>query len=142
MNFGQRGNQKIIKYNPLPSYLTIANSDLNGLGLFATKDIPKGTNLGVAHILIPHSEELFSQSYCRTPLGGFYNHSEDPNCEIKTRIHYFMSSSDYKRLVTSILELFTKKDIKEGEELTSNYILYKIIEKNTKVYSSDVDNIE
>ena len=131
-----------MNYQPLPNCLTIKKSEIHGLGLFATKDIPKGTNLGVAHILIPHSEELFSQSYCRTPLGGFYNHSEDPNCEIKTRIHYFMSSSDYKILVTIILELFTKKDIKEGEELTSNYILYKIIEKNTKVYSSDVDNIE
>ena len=109
MNFGQRGNQKIIKYNPLPSYLTIANSDLNGLGLFATKDISEGTNLGIAHILIPHAEETFAQSYCRTPLGGFYNHSKDPN------VDWDIDLSE------RVVQFVAVKDIKAGEELLFNY---------------------
>ena len=115
--------------------------------LFATENIPEGTNLGIAHVLIPHAEETFSQSYCRTPLGGFYNHSETPNCEIKSTIKYFINSLSHHRLVTTILELFTKKEIKEGQEITSNYILYKIDEKhekhekNTKVISVPVDTI-
>ena len=120
-------------YQPLPNCITVKKSEIHGLGLFATEDIPKGTNLGVAHILIPHSDDIFAQSYSRTPLGGFYNHSDDPNCVIKSKIHYFASSADYKRLVTTIMELFTEKDIKKGEEITSKYILYKIDEKKAKV---------
>ena len=119
-------------YQPLPDCLTIRESEIHGLGLFATEDIPEGTNLGIAHILIPHAEETFDQSYCRTPLGGFYNHSDSPNCEIKSIIKYFIDSSSHHRLVTTIMELFTKKDIKEGEEVTSRYILYKIDEISEK----------
>ena len=113
-------------YTPLPSCLTIKESKIHGLGLFATKNIPKGTNLGIAHVLLPHADETFPQSYCRTPLGGFYNHSDNPDCEIKSRIHYFYNSSSHHRLVTTILELFTKKNIKKGKEITSRYILYKL----------------
>ena len=118
-------------YQPLPDSITVKKSEIHGLGLFATEDIPKGTNLGIAHILIPHSDDIFAQSYSRTPLGGFYNHSDDPNCKIKSRIYYFASSADYKRLVTTILELFTINDIEKGEEITSKYILYKIEDENT-----------
>ena len=119
-------------YQPLPSCLTIKSSEIHGLGLFATENIPKGTNLGIAHVLIPHAEETFSQSYCRTPLGGFYNHSNTPNCEIKSTIKYFINSASHHRLVTTIMELFAIKDIKEGQEITSNYILYKIDEIDEK----------
>ena len=102
-------------YQPLPDSLTIQPSRIHGLGLFATEDIPEGTNLGIAHVLIPHAEKTFAQSYCRTPLGGFYNHSDSPNCEIKSRINYFFNSASHSRLVTTIMELFTKIDIKKGE---------------------------
>ena len=111
---------------PLPSSLTINKSDIHGLWLFATEIIPKDTNLGVAHILIPHSEELFPQSYCRTPLGGFYNHSITPNCYLQSRLIYFISSATHQRLVTSVLELYTMDEIEKGTELTCKYILYKM----------------
>ena len=120
-------------YKPLPDYVEIRTSPIHGVGLFAKAPIKKGTNLGVAHILIPHSDDIFAQSYSRTPLGGFYNHSDDPNCVIKSKIHYFASSSDYKRLVTTIMELFTKKNIKKGQELTCKYVLYNMNEKKAKV---------
>ena len=129
-------------YTPLPICLTIQESEIHGLGLFATEDIPEGTNLGIAHILIPHAEEVFAQSYCRTPLGGFYNHSDSPNCEIKSKINYFFNSASHTRLVTTIMELFTLKGIKKGEEVTSKYILYKINENKAKVKSIPVDTIE
>ena len=120
-----------MNYQPLPDCITIGKSQIHGMGLFATENIPKGTNLGIAHILIPHGEVFFPQSYCRTPLGGFYNHSDDPNCEIKSRIYYFSSSAEYKRLVTTILELFAIKNIEKDEEITSKYVLYKIEDENT-----------
>ena len=62
-------------YRPLPKELTIKNSPIEGLGLYATKDIKKNIFIGVTHI----RDEQFENKYIRTPLGGFYNHSNDPN---------------------------------------------------------------
>ena len=61
-------------YRPLPDELTIKNSPIEGLGLFSTKDIKANTFIGVTHI----RDEQFENKYIRTPLGGFYNHSNDP----------------------------------------------------------------
>ena len=47
-------------------------SDIHGFGIFATKPIEKGQILGLTHISAP---ELI-----RTPLGGYINHSLNPNC--------------------------------------------------------------
>jgi len=93
-------------YRPLPSNLTIKNSGIEGLGLFATDNLSKNVNLGISHVY--HVD--FDDSYIRTPLGGFVNYSEDPNCKIHQTV------SGY--------ELHTIKDIKEGEELTLKYNLY------------------
>ena len=61
-------------YRPLPEILTIKKSSIEGLGLYAQKDIKANTYLGVTHIL----DERFDNKYIRTPLGGFYNHSNEP----------------------------------------------------------------
>ena len=61
-------------YRPLPDGLTIKNSPIEGLGLFSTVEIKKNTFIGVTHI----RDEQFDNKYIRTPLGGFYNHSNDP----------------------------------------------------------------
>jgi len=42
--------------------------------LFATKDIKANSFIGVTHI----RDEQFENKYIRTPLGGFYNHSNEP----------------------------------------------------------------
>ena len=61
-------------YRPLPDGLTIKNSPIEGLGLFTNVDIKKNTFIGVTHI----RDEQFENKYIRTPLGGFYNHSDVP----------------------------------------------------------------
>ena len=61
-------------YRPLPDGLTIKNSPIEGLGLFTNVNIKKNTFIGVTHI----RDEQFENKYIRTPLGGFYNHSDDP----------------------------------------------------------------
>ena len=61
-------------YRPLPDGLTIKNSPIEGLGLFSNIDIKKNSFIGVTHI----RDEQFENKYIRTPLGGFYNHSNDP----------------------------------------------------------------
>jgi len=93
-------------YRPLPDCLTIQKSGIEGLGLFAKKDINSDINLGISHIF--HID--FENGYIRTPLGGFINYSDDPNCKI------LMTPDGYN--------LLTIKDIKSGEELTLKYNLY------------------
>ena len=61
-------------YRPLPDGLTIKNSPIEGLGLFATQNIKANSFIGVTHI----RDEQFENKYIRTPLGEFYNHSDDP----------------------------------------------------------------
>ena len=92
-------------YRPLPKSLTIKNSSIDGLGLYAAADIPKKTSLGLSHIKL-------NGEYIRTPLGGFYNHSDDPNCETYTKGEFMF--------------LKTIKDIKKDEEISAKYTLYKI----------------
>lgn len=95
-------------YRPLPDSLTIQESSINGLGLFAKHFIPAGVNLGVTHI----ADSRFEDGYIRSPLGGFFNHSEDPNCEIREG-----------SLVNSLC-LITIKEVPAQQELTATYTLY------------------
>ena len=62
-------------YRPLIEELTIKESSINGLGLFATENIKAGIYLGETHIWESNRHE-----WIRTPLGGFINHSNKPNC--------------------------------------------------------------
>ena len=133
-------------YRPLPEQLTIKNSPIEGLGLFATQDIKANSFLGITHI----RDEQFENKYIRTPLGGFYNHSNnpsimrmvsdalpilkfgdliDPNANTqklkdgkndRENLFYNLNEkSDAKYMF-----LISSKDIKAGEELTANYNLY------------------
>jgi len=92
-------------YKPLPKSLTIKPSGIEGLGLFASEDIKAGTQLGVTHIII--SDEII-----RLPLGGFINHTDNPNC-----VRIDVANKSY---------LHTLKDIKQDEELTLKYVMYSI----------------
>jgi SET domain-containing protein len=98
-------------YRPLPANLTIKESGIEGLGLFATTNIPKDELLGLTHVYL----ESFPDNYIRTPLGGFINYSEDPNCKVVK-----------EEIVTGhlTLQLYTRIEIKKGEELTLKYHLY------------------
>ena len=100
-------------YKPLPNSLTIKQSKVNGLGLFATEGIAQGTNLGTSHIKV-------GDKIIRTPLGGFINHANESNC-VKVELLMMEDSFDYKKW-----NLVTLKDIKKGEELTLHYTFYNI----------------
>jgi SET domain-containing protein len=100
-------------YKPLPKELRLGFSDIHDIGVFAKEFIPKGTNLGMSHMKL--KDTIF-----RTPLGGFLNHSDDPNC-CKVELLMTNDSFDYKKW-----NLMTIEDIKEGKELTLTYTFYKI----------------
>lgn len=124
------------EYRPLTYDLFIEESMIDGQGLFASTDIPKGTDLGVSHIQI-EKDKMSPTELIRTPLGGFINHQpvvkklinidEDnatdelievsgPNC-IKVK-----SRPDGAKIEWNLV---TRKDIKAGEELTLEYTFYK-----------------
>lgn len=88
-------------YRPLPSCLTIMQSTIDGLGIHATKEIPAKTTLGHTHY------DSVDHGRVRSPLGGFINHSNNPNCFITT------DAGDRT--------LYAIKPIKKGDELTVFY---------------------
>tara|TARA_Y100000590_G_C15192465_1_gene815508 strand:+ start:213 stop:653 length:441 start_codon:yes stop_codon:yes gene_type:complete len=133
-------------YRPLPKQLTIKNSPIEGLGLFAVANIKKNSFIGVTHI----RDEQFENKYIRTPLGGFYNHSNDPNVirmvsdtlpklEFGELVDPTRNTKQIKDGKTNRENLFYNlqekgdakymflisiKEIKAGEELVANYNLY------------------
>ena len=90
-------------YRPLPDNLTIKTSKINGLGLFTTENVEVEHIFGITHI--QNSE--FENGYIRTPLGGFINHSDKPNCVL-------IFDGDY-------LKLKSIDFIRDGEEITLKY---------------------
>ena len=119
---------KIKNYIPLSNDLFIEESMINGQGLFASTDIPKGTDLGISHIEI-EKDKMSPKEIIRTPLGGFINHQDyvyieedgleltGPNCE-KIKQKPDGNKAEWN--------LITRADIKAGEELTLEYTFYKI----------------
>ena len=109
-------------YKPLPDCLTIRESGISGLGLFATQDIEGGKVLGLTHLY----DWSFEDNYIRTPLGGFINHSETPNCELEYTgdIDYHPWEERYTKKNTSHRRLVTITKIPKGQELTAKYDIY------------------
>ena len=100
-------------YKPLPDSVVVKESTIHGYGLFATDTIKKGTHLGVSHVYAPG----FEGSYIRTPVGGFINHSDEPNC------HKIESPEES---MLTYYSLVTSRDIDKYEELTLTYTLYTV----------------
>ena len=129
-------------YRPLPEGLTIKKSPIEGLGLYATQNIKANTFIGLTHIL----DERFDNNYLRTPLGGFYNHSDNPNIQRmitnvlpvlkfgenapnpddKSKVKNIEGSREhlYPNVYARFMYIISIKDIKAGEELAANYNLY------------------
>ena len=104
-------------YKPLPENLRLGFSDIHDIGIFAKEAIPMATNLGMTHL-------QFGKNLIRTPLGGFLNHSDDPNCE-KVKLK-FTNEDKEPTYIFNKWNLVTLKDIKEGEELTLTYTFYNV----------------
>ena len=105
-------------YNPLPDGLIIAKSSIEGQGLVTTKFIDKDTKLGLSHIVV--KDELI-----RTPLGGFINHSDNPNC---VKIRGVLGLKDVEQYNKYFL--YTIRDVKAWEELTCKHTFYNIKNAN------------
>jgi hypothetical protein len=104
------------EWRPLPDSITIKESKIEGLGVFATKDLSSETDLGISHVY----DNRFPDNYIRLPLGAFINHHEMPNCKaIVSESHESIGNIKHIRIITD-------KDIPSGQELTLNYIINKL----------------
>ncbi|MDA9749352.1 SET domain-containing protein [Flavobacteriaceae bacterium] len=108
------------EWRPLPDQITIKESKIEGLGIFATEDLPPNTDLGISHVY----DQRFPDNYIRLPLGAFINHHEMPNCRaIVSESHETLGEIKHIRIIT-------EKSILSGEELTLNYIINKLENPN------------
>jgi len=107
-------------WRPLPNFLTIKESTIEGLGLFATEDIKGGTDLGITHVYDPR----FHDNYLRLPLGAFVNHHEIPNCKA------VINEEDETLGKVKHIRIVTLKDILKGKELTVKYVINKLDNPN------------
>tara|TARA_R100001244_G_scaffold77940_1_gene61607 strand:+ start:1085 stop:1453 length:369 start_codon:yes stop_codon:yes gene_type:complete len=115
-----------IRYVPLPKEVRLGFSDIHDIGVFAKQDIVEQTDLGMSHL------EL-GKLILRTPLGGFINHSDTPNCIKKSSLLTRQQWNPIQNLPDEKYDhnfkkwnLITIKNIKKGEELTLTYTFYKI----------------
>lgn len=93
-------------YRPLPDIVHLDYSPIEGMGVFAKFDLDGKICIGITHIA-PIKKDLGRQ---RTPLGGFINHSENPNC-------FIVVETEFSRM-------YTVRPIMQGEELTVYYTGY------------------
>ena len=94
-------------YKPLPDEVCIKESPIDGHGIFAAQDIEENKDLGSTHIKVP-----MILTYIRTPLGGFINHSDEPNC-------FLNCTQDWDDYL--VFNIITKRSIAKGEELLLDY---------------------
>ena len=121
-------------YRPLPKNLTIKDSKIDGLGLFSKTKIKKNSFIGVSHV----KHDDFQDMYIRTPLGGFYNHSKNPNVtklssntlpkydfgqNIEEKIKEVAEDKNNNKL--KYFYLVSLKDIEPGEEILAKYTFYE-----------------
>lgn len=125
-------------------YCRLGQSKIAGVGVFAIKDIPKGTNpfkdcdipghitlskkdlKGVDKEVIKYVRDMFvfengkfwlpSKGLQALDISYFLNHSKNPNMVA----------------IKSGEEFISIRKIKKGEELTSNYLTYDNLQSNKK----------
>lgn len=129
-------------YRPLKDVFTIKESPIEGLGLFAEKDLYAHPDNPVSCYVEPHkitpeglsyfdggevveilTHYLIGDNLIRTPTGGFINHSENPNCTL-IRVENEYDPYD------AVFYLRPLKYITASEEITLDYNVHCMCGKN------------
>lgn len=88
----------------MPEALTIKDSQIHGLGVFATKSIPGGT------VFVGYPTHRYEENDClRLNFGGFINHSRTPNATI---VPNGCNDTGYLQIIAPVAP---------GEEITVDY---------------------
>ena len=119
-----------MSYKPLPDNLTIKESPIHGLGVFATKDIdeflyieiegeyfPYTNFIHSSHMIIKNEHFPGRKYLIRLEIGGFINHSITPNITLQEYVDDITKENDNIELYC----IQPLRDIKAGEELTLDY---------------------
>lgn len=109
-----------MSYKPLPDSLTIKESPIHGLGVFAKEDINTLNKLCDSHLYIKNGHFPMYKHLIRLEVGGYINHSKTPNTEIR-RIEAADNEISSRNNNLRFYGLYPTKEIKAGEELTLDY---------------------
>lgn len=90
----------------------IKESEIHGVGVHVNREFPERWSFGVTRWY--RTSSVGDSMVIRTPLGGFINHSDDPNCEMVDGIN-----GDFGPFSA----LVSIREISPGEELTVSYTL-------------------
>ena len=85
----------------------IKKSDINGKGVFASKDFEKGELVGMAVTDEEAVTDTVNFRDARTKLGKYLNHQNKENAALKSE--------------NNTLNIYTNVPIRKGEEITVNY---------------------
>ena len=86
---------------------SVRKSDINGKGVFASKNFKKGELVGMAVTDEEAVTDVVNFRDARTQLGKYLNHQNKHNASLKSE--------------NNTLNIYTKDPIKQGEEITVNY---------------------
>ena len=120
-------------YRPLKDVFSVEVSDIEGQGLFAEKEIIGHPDNPISCYITPEidiieglivpiggavdefiTHYLVEDNLIRTPIGGFINHSENPNCTL-------VRVEQEEDVYDAVFYLKPLRLIRVGEEITLNY---------------------
>ena len=100
-----------MKGSPYPNNkFSVKKSDINGKGVFATKNLKKGELVGIAvtdESALKPITDMKDFRDARTKLGKYLNHQNNHNASLKSE--------------NNTLNIYTNSPIKKGDEITVNY---------------------
>ena len=105
-----------------PRKYSIKKSDINGKGVFASKDFEKGELVGMAVTDEEAVTDTVNFRDARTKLGKYLNHQNKENAALKSE--------------NNTLNIYTNVPIRKGEEVTVNY------KKGPNYVDGDVDGFK
>ncbi len=129
-------------YENLPySIVDLVKTQDKGFSIVSKYDMAPGVCVGVGwyvnsdakkHLLNPTSSEIYK---IRTPLGGFINHSNTPNCEVRhEEVFRYKHREPNETILADHWLLYVSKPVLAGEELLINYDAPVILCPNRKCY--------
>ena len=101
---------------------SVKKSDINGKGVFASKDFEKGELVGMAVTDEEAVTDTVNFRDARTKLGKYLNHQNKENAALKSE--------------NNTLNIYTNIPIRKGEEVTVNY------KKGPNYVDGDVDGFK